>query len=264
MTKALGLASERTVLRNGAVPRLMPSIGVVRLNELKANIASFKSSSETFAEIPKRKMPNKLMLDEIALDSRGVWFERVQAIAGFCREHGAAFDPHVKSYVDIENIAKAVAEDRLHWGTEATIGALSTLAQDGQYPRPIVLSPTCKREDHKKHAQLLELLLSAWNEHPEGRQVNGPIWFVASDGEGKRRRALHAVTMTKTLDPDSDLGLAVAHLELFNTRVGEDDVTMDIDYKHIWKSGLPMSRFRRISLPKTFYTDLPRVRDSCS
>jgi hypothetical protein len=58
---------------------------------------------------------------------------------------------------------------------------------------------------------------------------------IASDGESRRGEALVRMTFKRPLDPDSSIYEMLHVLPLMNLEVGDDDLTADKDYKHIFK-----------------------------
>lgn len=69
----------------------------------------------------------------------------------------------------------------------------------------------------------------------QASRIRGRIYNIASDGDSRRRRALADLTMTREVLPGTPLHLHLGNLSLFNLSCGFDDVTVDIDYKHIIK-----------------------------
>lgn len=66
-------------------------------------------------------------------------------------------------------------------------------------------------------------------------QLNVRIYCLASDGESKRGRVLANLTLCRPLNVESPLFQILGYLLLFNLFVGDGDLTMDNDYKHIFK-----------------------------
>ena len=58
---------------------------------------------------------------------------------------------------------------------------------------------------------------------------------IASDGESCHSEALIHLTFKKQLEPLLPIYPALTILPLMNLKVGNDDVTADKDYKHIFK-----------------------------
>jgi hypothetical protein len=58
---------------------------------------------------------------------------------------------------------------------------------------------------------------------------------IASDGESRRGEALINLTFKRQLDPDLPIFPYLCSLPLMNLEVGDDDITADKDYKHVFK-----------------------------
>lgn len=106
--------------------------------------------------------------------------------------------------------------------------------------RPILISPTCKRESSSVHAELIEATIRACNRASEN--LPGRLFSIASDGEARRGAALNRLTLKRPVSKESPLYPLIGSLPLMNLLVGDDEVTADKDYKHIFK------RFRALVL----------------
>jgi hypothetical protein len=125
---------------------------------------------------------------------------------------------------------------------QATVAALGFLHTNKQLysARPILISGTCKRENGHDHAALLTLLVRAINEQfnkiaTETGSCPSRVVSIASDGETRRGCALVEVAMCTTLAPSSMLYNLLEPLRFMNLLVGEDEITADKDYKHVFK-----------------------------
>jgi hypothetical protein len=99
--------------------------------------------------------------------------------------------------------------------------------------RAFVISGTCKREEVIDQQKLLGSACSALVE--KSTDIGGRLYCLASDGDSRRRKATIQLTMNRDLDPNSLLYAQLGFLPLFNYHCGADDITMDIDYKHLFK-----------------------------
>ena len=117
------------------------------------------------------------------------------------------------------------------------MGAFCTLSENAREAgvRINVISGTCKKETGPEHAALIRTVLEAGKNN---REFNGVIYrtvSIASDGESKRGDALVEVTMRWNLRPESPIYKLLKPLTFLNLLVGEDDITADKDFKHIFK-----------------------------
>lgn len=95
--------------------------------------------------------------------------------------------------------------------------------------RPILVSGSCKRETGAEHAALINTGYLA--SHKSKLRVIS----IASDGESRRGEALVRMTFKRQLQPDSPIYEMLQVLPLMNLDVGDDDLTADKDYKHVFK-----------------------------
>jgi hypothetical protein len=95
--------------------------------------------------------------------------------------------------------------------------------------RPILVSGSCKRESGYEHAKLIRTTL-------DGISVNKlRTVCIASDGESRRGEALIIETFKRKLYPTSPIYRYLQVLPFMNLEVGDDDITADKDYKHVFK-----------------------------
>lgn len=116
--------------------------------------------------------------------------------------------------------------------TVAAIGVLTDQSRKNA-ARPILLSGTCKRETGEQHAKLIRTVETACRELRE--HLPGPLYCVASDGESRRGDALERLYYKRLMTASSPCYDQLHKLKLFNLMVGDDDVTLDKDYKHVFK-----------------------------
>ena len=115
---------------------------------------------------------------------------------------------------------------------QATIGALGYLSASGciYNSHPILILPTCKQENVVSHAKLIERVIQACQAH-----APGTLWSVASDGKSRQGAALAQLTLKHHLSPDSAIFPLLSPLCHLNLLVGDNDLTCDKDFKHLFK-----------------------------
>jgi hypothetical protein len=117
----------------------------------------------------------------------------------------------------------------------AALGILSENPREYS-ARPIMLSGTCKKETGVEHARVIKtILLATENQKMAQPGVVFRTVSIASDGESKRGDALVLLTMKSPLAPTSPIYDDIGTLPLMNLLVGEDDITADKDFKHVFK-----------------------------
>lgn len=91
----------------------------------------------------------------------------------------------------------------------------------------------CKRETGEEHLKLIQVALDAIEKQRSRTRIR--TISIASDGESKRGRALAMLTMKKQLSFTSPIYPQLQGLRYMNLLVGDDDITCDKDYKHLFK-----------------------------
>ncbi|KAJ7312418.1 hypothetical protein DFH08DRAFT_822155 [Mycena albidolilacea] len=211
--------------------------------EINANISSFLA--------PEIKPPpkcinglltgNVLMVDGVALETKCRYCLYRDAIIGLCREHSHCVNTKVDSLESVEKVRVALAKDikdsgKVCFGSDATVVAIAPYAESENYtPVPIVVSPSDKTEKGASHAEWVQVVLDAWDSHPHGKTLHGPIKAIASDGDAAFRLAKHLICMTTAVDPESPLGKIVCGLIGLNCYTSAHGLRSTCDPKHILK-----------------------------
>ncbi|KIJ45014.1 hypothetical protein M422DRAFT_167515 [Sphaerobolus stellatus SS14] len=231
--QALSGPSLRTLRRKAVVGNLTVFSGYPTWKEIAQNIKELFQGS--FEDLPIKPLGYVLMIDEIATENRLRYDPKQDLILGTCREHEHAITLSFESIEEAQLVIKALQEGKIHFASEATVIALGTLTEDNHiYPgRPIVVSGSCKKETATAHVSILHAAIKACNE--ASGLLQGKLYSIASDGERKRGKALTALTMQKPLDRASPIYDQLSRLKLMNFEVGENDLTQDKDYHHIFK-----------------------------
>ena len=109
------------------------------------------------------------------------------------------------------------------------------------YPgRPVLVSGDCKRESGEQHAQVIQTVLDGVNKLKDETKLC--IVSVASDGESRCGAAFIQLTFKHQLAPSSPIYRLLQPLKFLDLHVGDDDLTCDKDWKHVFK------RFRNLLL----------------
>ena len=98
------------------------------------------------------------------------------------------------------------------------------------------MSGDCKRESGQEHAEVLNTVLKGVDTLKEKTKIH--VISIASDGETRRGSAFIQLTFKYKLAPESPIYASSPLLP--NLFVGDDDLTCDKDYKHVFK------RFRNL------------------
>jgi hypothetical protein len=106
--------------------------------------------------------------------------------------------------------------------------------------RPILISGDCKRETGGEHAEVIKTILEAVDSKKYMTHLR--VVSVASDGETRRGSSLVMLTFKHKLPAHSVIYSLISPLHFMNLHVGDDDLTCDKDWKHVFK------RFRNLLL----------------
>ncbi|KAH9925086.1 hypothetical protein B0H21DRAFT_700940 [Amylocystis lapponica] len=239
------LPSIRTTNRRLNIHPLTPSPGYPTADEMFANMtASFPRDdvAEATRIGPRREVPMSMFVDELKLEERLRWDPSRNKILGVCREHGHQVSLDFRSMAEADVLLDALTHEdpakQVHLATEATVVAVRVLSKETRQnqARPIVISGTCKHEAVAAQQSLLENTIGSFNTYEGKTPEHRRLYCIGSDGDGKRRRAVAAFTLNRMLSPsNSPIFHLLVSLKLFNLACGADDLTADIDYRHLLK-----------------------------
>ncbi|KAG1842366.1 hypothetical protein DFJ58DRAFT_844681 [Suillus subalutaceus] len=156
-----------------------------------------------------------LMIDKIALEETAVHFSKYNKSPSFST-YGAAVD-----------IAQKIHGGELHLGKELTVIGASYFGEDEIYP--ILAAPTCKNEDASDMERILTHAIDRWDRTGASMSI-GPIWLLATDGDATR-----VTFIWYTKQHAGDLIYTLSNMPGLNLYTGKDEVTLDFDFKHIFK-----------------------------
>ena len=106
--------------------------------------------------------------------------------------------------------------------------------QPGVYTAHLfVIAGTCKRENEFLQHEVLETARLALTNAQD--QLGVRLYCITSDGDAKQRLATAKITLQHNIGMDSPLCHKLGDLRLFNYKVGPDDVSGDVEYKHLIK-----------------------------
>ncbi|KAJ7911680.1 hypothetical protein B0H13DRAFT_1875634 [Mycena leptocephala] len=158
-------------------------------------------------------------------------------------DHGPHANSRLKTFkmgsdlTATEDVVNAVRAGEIHVGKEFSVAAFSRHADTDYGAKPVLIMPTCKKGWWQSSAEILQKPIQAWKLSPYGEAKHGPRQEIASDGDGRRRAALYLICMHRRLGPDIPIYQFLCELERsgLNLYCGEDVLTMDFDYKHLFK-----------------------------
>lgn len=241
----LALPSEQAIrpMRRNFALRISSS--GIRVGDHEQNISMhFRPREEQSSCAPRpqrRRAGVSLAIDETAGQGQPCYLPCTDEIGGMCLEHILRYLAEHGSVTmgdklsDAMAIAQAVREGKIHVGKEFTCAAINVLTEEGYSAKPIHLSATCKHGDVHHSARLILSCIEAWKRSEWGERHVGPLWAISSDGDATRRAAMYMICTEKELSKDSGLFRRLNGCCGLNLSVGDGDITMDFDYRHIWK-----------------------------
>ncbi|KAG1725128.1 hypothetical protein EDB19DRAFT_1897825 [Suillus lakei] len=229
LNQSLGLPSIRTLHTRSTFTVITPTIGPIQNEQLDENIRSVVLSSRTCITALRGV---SLMVDEIALEEMAVHFSKYNKIAGLCWKHSHLVDPVLHTYESAITIAQKIHDGEVHLGKELTVIGAACFGEDELYP--ILAAPTCKTENAGDMEIMLTRTIERWNITGAAASV-GPVWSFVTDGDATRRAAGHKLFLKKPLSPESQLYSILNNMPGLNTMTGDAEVTLDFDFKHIFK-----------------------------
>ncbi|KAG1718822.1 uncharacterized protein EDB91DRAFT_1089761 [Suillus paluster] len=178
--------------------KLMPSVGPVKDTEINHNISEF------FGKLsPRPRHGHNLQLDELAINEGAYYNKSCNAIGGLCHDHSELLDLKIVDHNSVLHASEAI---------------------HGKH-----LSPT------RKAANFIQRMLDCWCHHAAGEACFSPIRCFSTDGDAMWRLACYSLFMKRDLDPSSEIYESLSQLSGLNLRVGDHDVMMDFDPKHLIK-----------------------------
>ncbi|KAJ7156777.1 hypothetical protein C8R46DRAFT_1294525 [Mycena filopes] len=196
----LGLPSLRT-LRNHMAADILHNIREVVLKPREA------------AAVQQPLRGVSFLIDEVALEERASHFR------------------HNNS--DAVKIAEKIKAGEVHLGKEMTVVSVSFFGESGTYP--ILALPTCKHIGPAESKTIYEIVTETWLANV--KDSVGLPWSCnwATDGESSGRRAGYDTFVKQKLPRSSPIYATLASMRGLNIFTGLHSITLDFDYKHIFK-----------------------------
>ncbi|KAG5634895.1 hypothetical protein H0H81_000401 [Sphagnurus paluster] len=231
-------AQSATYLRTrSTVPPITPSHEKPTINQVQANVeATFDGLLDVIHSQNRSSLVHAvLMFDELATEKRISWDPKTDYFLGLCREHAHLTSTEFVNEDDMEELYQNLDDGKVHYAGEATVGALGVLCKDNRiYPsRPVLVSGDCKKENGEEHAQVIKIIYDGVNSLQPKTKLR--ITSLASDGETRRGSAFVSLTFKSVLKPESRIYPLLKPLKFLNLHVGDDDLTCDKDWKHVFK-----------------------------
>lgn len=233
MNHALGLPSLRTLQHHLSFIRIMPTVGNITRDTTDHNPLEVLVKPLTSIAGVLHHHGASLLIDEVAIEEAACHFRQFNKVGALCWKHSGMVDLVLRTYHSAVDIAKRLAAGELHLGKEMTVASISFFGTGNSRTYPILAAPTCKQEDASDMASIFEMLITGYNK--VAAAILGPLWSVATDGDSTRRKAGYHLFVRNPLSPSSPTYRTLVQLQGLNLLTGEGDVTLDFDWKHIYK-----------------------------
>ncbi|KAL0571530.1 hypothetical protein V5O48_010431, partial [Marasmius crinis-equi] len=231
----LALPSLSTIQPHRRLFPIIPSTFGIKITDVMENVDTI------FGKIPSTspKVGHNLMLDEVSTKKKIDWVPETDEMVGLCMEDVRSLGT-VKVGRDtstVERAVGAVREETVHIAGEATVAAITRLDCTNYSAKPILIAGTCKHGTWKYHVQIILTLVEGWKRATNGQNKHGPLHNLCTDADAARRAAFFVICMCDEIDEKHVLWGFVKELigMGLNPRIGKDNLTMDIDYKHLFK-----------------------------
>ncbi|KAJ7442894.1 hypothetical protein B0H11DRAFT_1910549 [Mycena galericulata] len=230
LSHGMGLPSLRTLRRYMAFTRIMPTIGTINLSDIIHNIEQVVLKPREAAGRTKLR-GGSLLIDETALEERAVHFRHNNRVGGVCWRHSSSVNLFLNTYDSALKLAKDLKGGKAHLTKEMTVVAATCFGESGTYP--ILALPACKHMTADDSTTIYQVVTKAWNMHAASKV--GILWSWATDGDMMRRVAGYKEFLAHKLLPTSPIYGTLAEMVGLNLYTGLDEVTLDFDFKHIFK-----------------------------
>ncbi|KAF7354428.1 hypothetical protein MVEN_01131800 [Mycena venus] len=210
----------------------MPTIGMISIFDILHNIQEVIFKPRDSAGRTKLRGVN-LMIDEVALEERAVHFRHTNSVGGLCWRHSPLVDLVLRTYESALALVKKIQSGHVHFAKEMTVVAASLFGESGTYP--ILALPTCKVDmTADDSSTIYQVVLEAWERSGAVQKV-GQVWSWSTDGDMMRRVAGYRAFLAQKLQPTSPIYGTLASMAGLNLYTGHNEVTLDFDFKHIFK-----------------------------
>ncbi|KIK39196.1 hypothetical protein CY34DRAFT_25363 [Suillus luteus UH-Slu-Lm8-n1] len=168
----------------------------------------------------------------MALEEMAVHFSKFNMIGGLCWKHLNVIDPVLHMYDSAVRNAHKIHNQEVHLGKEVTIIGVACFGKEELYS--VLVAPTCKTEDAADMEVILAHAIECWDATGADTRV-GPVWSFTTDGDTTCHAAGHRLFLKHPLSINSPLYAILSDMPWLNTFTGDSKVTLDFNFKHIFK-----------------------------
>ena len=131
-------------------------------------------------------------------------------------------------------VQNAFENNEIHKATEAHLMGLVAFGKEERQFRPVFCVGSCQKGSPEHQEEIIVNFLDFYYEEKADEWV-GEIWYVASDGDSKRRQAMNRCLREKVLDENTPFFSHISELPGLDLRVGRESIVPFFDFKHCIK-----------------------------
>ncbi|EIW77690.1 hypothetical protein CONPUDRAFT_61613 [Coniophora puteana RWD-64-598 SS2] len=232
LNRRLAIPSLRTLEHKHAFTQVEVTTGRIQPSHFTQNIQNTILAPLQSSPLSPALSGHTITIGEMAIQEKADFDGKLQMVLGICHQHSDGVNLRLHDVASAECICEKLASGECHLGKEATIIAVTTWGNNSIHPIPA--APSCKSETPAEIADTMKQAINSWKTTGAHNQL-GPIWSVATDGDATCRRGFHDFLLKDELDFNSPLYRTMCLLPGLNLQVGEGDITLDFNWKHIFK-----------------------------
>jgi hypothetical protein len=217
----------------------MPTIGPITVDSVVTNIRECMIKPREKITQPPPRRGVSIVMDETKIEQRPMYFKRTNSVGGTCHLHTSASQVVLSSFAGGMSILRALKRGAIHYGKEISVAAASCFGDKRLYP--LIVAPTCKLETADDMGTLFQTIIQGW-EDANAHNLVGPLWSFATDGDSTRCAAGYNLFVQHPLGESSQLYWLLHDLDGLNLLTGKNHVTLDFDFKHIFKRKLVFTK----------------------
>jgi hypothetical protein len=191
---------------------------------------------EAFKHPLEAPHPQVLMVDETSLTPRVRYDSRHNTVVGFCMEHTSSTNIQVKDEYVLKTLYLKLEKKEIHVAMEASVVSLTGMHALDYRAKPLLELPSCKfGNDWSTQVTIFKGILDHFKSVKLEEKV-GPVYILATDGDGRRRKAFHHMCSGYDLKAEyPELWEKLGKLKHFDMTCGERGLVFTSDLKHLLK-----------------------------
>ncbi|KAG2343779.1 hypothetical protein BDR05DRAFT_975796 [Suillus weaverae] len=229
ITTLIGVPSIHTLRAQSMFITIMPTIGPIQPEQFNDNIHNIILNTWDATTSLCRV---SFMIDEMALEEMAIHFGKYNMIDGLYWKHSNLVDPVLHTYDSAVCIAQQIHNQEVHLSKEVMVIGVACFGEDELYP--VLAAPICKTENAADMEGILTCAIECWSATGTDILVR-LVWSFAMDGDATCHAARHRLFVKTPLSSYLPLYATLSDISGLNTFTGDNEVTLDFDFKRIFK-----------------------------